>query len=198
MSFRELLHVGVWTKRHLMHQTPVPEAAVLTAYLKPTDSVLDIGAHAGSWTVALANLVPQGKVYAFEALPYYARVLTATMRLLRKRNVEVVGHPVLDVRKPVQMVWQNPAGNRLTGLTHVRSDDEAVENTVEVDSLVLDDMFREGHAPVRFIKMDIEGAELLGLRGATQLLATDRPLPESPEEPQVDMAPMTLQPATTG
>jgi len=46
--------------------------------------------------------------------------------------------------------------------------------TTEVPIVALDDL--DIRRPVRLIKMDVEGAEPLVVRGATRLLAEDRPL----------------------
>jgi FkbM family methyltransferase len=173
---REFLHTLIWVKRHALGQMPADEVRALAGYLTPTDSVLDIGAHAGNWTVALSRMVPQGKVFAFEALPYYAKVLRATLRLLGRKNVQVVGHPALDDEREIEMVWLDPAGQRLTGYTHVRGAQEPSTSTVSVNSIVLDDFLGSASSAVRFIKIDIEGAELSALKGATRLLNAHQPV----------------------
>ncbi len=173
---REIVHTLVWVARHLLGRLRVPAADPLRAHIKTTDVLLDVGAHSGNWSVALSRLVPDGKVYAFEALPYYARVLAVTLRILGKTNVEVVGKPVLNERKSVQLVFRDTSGNRLTGLTHVKGSDESTSETITVDGITLDSFLPTLGSHVRFVKMDIEGAELLALKGATRLLDTCRPL----------------------
>jgi FkbM family methyltransferase len=177
MSPRQLAHALVWTKRHLMGQYPVDEIAHLKPFLAPDDICFDVGAHGGMWSIALAKLVKKGHVYAFEALPYYADVLTMTCKLLGRRNITVINRAVTDEDETVSIVWKNSSGNRLAGKTHIAGIDEHSRESVDVQSVSLDvfcqDMLSQ---KVRFVKMDIEGTELFALRGATQLLQTERPL----------------------
>lgn len=175
-KLREVLHVAVWVKRHLRRALPAQGIERVRPHIAPDDVLLDVGAHAGSWTVPLSRMVPRGRVFAFEALPYYARVLRATLRVLGRRNVEVVGRAVLEADRSVEMVWRDPSGRRLTGLTHVRRTDEVAAETITVAGTRLDALLPRFGGRVRFIKMDIEGAELLALRGAEEILRTQRPL----------------------
>lgn len=172
--FREFLHACVWAKRHLLGQMRVAEVSFVRPHITPTGTVLDVGAHGGAWTVPLS--AARGRVLSFEALPYYARVLRMTLKLLRIRNVSVVNHPVLNRHEPIDMVVRPASGERLTGMTHVRGKDEAVAESVRVESIVLDDFLKDFSGNIEFIKMDIEGAELLALQGATRLLNRHRPI----------------------
>ncbi|PIQ60238.1 MAG: hypothetical protein COV99_11925 [Bacteroidetes bacterium CG12_big_fil_rev_8_21_14_0_65_60_17] len=172
---RVFAHTLVWVKRHLLKQLPVPEIDLLRPHVKAEDVLLDVGAHSGAWSVALSRLVPRGRVYAFEALPYYARVLRGTLWILRKSNIEVVGKPVLDEGRPVQMVWRSPGGEHLTGMTHVAGRGESSLDTVTVNGITLDEFLSGSRGHIRFIKMDTEGAELLALQGARHVLQRFRP-----------------------
>jgi FkbM family methyltransferase len=121
-------------------------------------------------------MVPRGKVVTFEALPYYARVLHRTIQLLGCRNVQIVNQAVCDAEKPIHMVWKNSQGKRLTGLTHILGPQESSATTITVPGTTLDSFFAANPGNVRFLKMDIEGAELAALRGAQRLFAEQRPL----------------------
>ena len=130
LSLRQLLHTAIWLKRHLRSELVVPELQVLRRYLDPTDCVADAGAHGGAWSVPLSRLVPQGKVFAFDALPYYADMLRSTLRLLKCRNVEVIGRPLLESERDVEFVWRDPSGRRLKAVSHLRGTDEQVTDNV--------------------------------------------------------------------
>ncbi len=175
-SLKEILHSFVWAKRHRFNQYSVSDAKLLVPYIKSTDILIDIGAHGGSWTVILSRLVPNGKVYAIEALPYYYRVLKLTLRILGLSNVELINKAVLDEIKQIQIVCRNNKGLRLTGRIHIKAPGENAMETVSVDGTRLDDLLNQVDGKVRFIKIDIEGAELFALRGASQLISKHRPL----------------------
>lgn len=173
---RQLLHAAVWTRRHLAGQLPARELSPLLRYLRPDDVFLDVGAHAGSWSVPASRVLTSGHVYAFEAFPYYAQVLKTTLALLGRRNITVVNGAASDAEGEVEILWKDAAGRRLTGMTHISSGNEHGEK-VAVRALTLDGFCRE-HQPgrVRLLKCDVEGAELMVLRGAAETIDRSRPL----------------------
>lgn len=173
---RHLLHGLIWTRRHLAGALLVPELPPLLPYLDPGDVFLDVGVHAGSWAIPASRALRAGHVYGFEALPYYARVLKVTLRLLGRRNITVVPAAVSDRPGQVSVLWRDAAGHRLTGHTHITRGGENGD-TVQVPALTIDDFCRERDiARVRLIKCDVEGAELMVLRGAAATIDRCRPL----------------------
>ena len=176
LSIRHYAHAFIWVQRHLRGKLPAPDATFAALLLAPSDVAFDVGAHSGTWTVALSSLLPNGHVYSVEALPYYAEVLRLTFSLLRRRNVTVLNRAVNDTGEQVSLVWRNADGTRLTGFTHIAGSEEDEEGTVSVSGLRLDSLIASIQPRrIRFIKMDIEGAELPALRGAQAILETDQP-----------------------
>lgn len=177
MSVRQYIHALVWTKRHLLHQYSHHELSHIQPFLAESDICFDIGAHGGSWTRPLAHAVPKGHVYAFEALPYYAQVLSMTLKLLGCRNVTVVNKAVTDRNGTTRLVWKDSAGKRLTGRTHVATVNENSGQTVSVDTVTLDSFCQSLGAPrITFVKCDVEGTELSVLKGSVNLIETWQPL----------------------
>lgn len=183
-SIRQRLHAMLWTKRHLFQELEVKELTVLRDWFSTSDICLDIGAHGGAWTVPLSKLVPDGHVYAFEALPYYAETLRLTIKILRRlrsipveKNVSVLNQAVTSENRMVNLVWKAPDGQPLTGMTHLEGLEEKPSEPIAVTGMTLD-AFQDkwSERKVRFIKVDVEGAELLVLRGAVELIATQRPI----------------------
>ena len=173
---RQLVHAAVWVQRHVRGKLSDADATQAAVLLGPSDIFLDVGAHSGTWTVALSTFLPEGHVYSIEALPYYANVLRLTLSLLRRPNVTVLNRAVNATGEQVSLVWKNADGQRLAGLTHMASEEELAEADVTVPGLRLDTLLATiGDGRVRLIKMDIEGAELLGLRGAQTILETHQP-----------------------
>jgi FkbM family methyltransferase len=173
---RELLHALLWTRRHLAGMLPASELQPLLRLLADDDVFLDVGGHAGSWSVPASRVLTRGRVYAFEALPYYSRVLSKTLAIMGRRNVTVVPAAVSDAEGRLEILWKDDSGRRLTGMTRIRREEQGGE-TVSVRAITIDG-FRRQHPEgrVRLIKCDVEGAELLVLRGAAQTIDTARPL----------------------
>jgi len=144
--------------------------------VKPGQVVLDIGANIGFFTVTLATLVgPSGRVYAFEPLDHVADLLERSIhenqfqdRVILERAA--VGQTASSGKLVFVRETLNSGGAYLdTRGAGAPSGHELKEVPVVcLDSYPL-------QRPVSFIKVDVEGAELLALRGARTVLETDRP-----------------------
>lgn len=178
-SIKEIAHGIVWAKRNFLNEYQVKEIEVIRKYLRKDDICIDVGAHAGSWSIPLSKLVSKGMVWGFEALPYYARVLTLTTRILGRRNIRVINKAVLSAEQEVNIQWKDASGERLTGKTHVAFDGEGLVDPVSVQGVSLDSFLAKNNAEekrIAFIKIDIEGAELFALKGATALINKWHPI----------------------
>lgn len=142
-----------------------PELARL-ADLCPADcgTAVDVGGWYGPWTRRLAGRAR--RVVTVEPVPHLARLLTSAA----PANVEVVQAAAAD-RPGIARLWLPPddAGDR--GVSSlVRRDIHG--HALDVRCVTLDEL---GLKDVGFIKIDVDGSELGVLRGATGILARDRP-----------------------
>ena len=147
------------------------ERQFVEQFLKPGMVVLDIGAHHGFYSLLASHKVtPTGKVIAFEPSPRERRRLIWHLRLNRRRNVRV--EPLaLGSREGTAQLFV--VRGRDTGCNSLRPPRVAEPvYPIEVPIVRLDDYLeRQGITHVDFIKMDVEGAELEVLRGASLLLS---------------------------
>lgn len=145
------------------------EIATLDRFVKPGTTVLDVGAHYGTYTLALSRLVgPDGRVIAIEPSGHAVEVLRRNLDLNDAGNVEVVQAAVSDEPGEVTLhVHADPSRTSLTSATGTLATE--VVPAVTMDALVA------GEA-VGFVKIDVEGHELPALRGAATLLGRDRPV----------------------
>jgi len=177
MLLRKYIHILIALKRHLRGELKVPELQIIKQFLQPTDICLDIGAHGGSWSRPLAGIVKEGRVYSFEALPYYADILRKTFKLLGFRNIKVVNKAVTDREGRIAIVWKDSAGKRLTGKTHIQGTHENTNHLIWVDGIRLDTFVSTSEKEkIKFIKIDVEGAEMQVLKGAEALMNQHRPI----------------------
>jgi FkbM family methyltransferase len=145
-------------------ESELPE---LPRFAGPGDSVIDIGAHFGIYTVALASLVgPAGSVLAIEAAARAFAMLGRNIALNGLQNVEAIQAAAADQEGTVSFfVSDDPARSSLVAEGGSREEVRALR----IDALAIP-------RPVRFIKIDVEGAEPLALRGAAGILHADRPI----------------------
>ncbi|MBM3437046.1 MAG: FkbM family methyltransferase, partial [Bacteroidetes bacterium] len=140
--------------------------------VKKGDTVLDIGANIGYYTLIFAKLVGEkGRVFAFEPDPENFALL--------KKNVEVNSyHNIILINKAVS----NKNGKTRLYLSeeskgdHRLYDCEDGRNFVEVETVRMDDFLKEKANKIDFIKMDIQGAEGAALQGMQQILKNNRDL----------------------
>ena len=153
------------------------ELDFIKQFLTRSDVCFDVGAHSGIWSYPLSGIV--GQVYAFEALPYYSKVLSSTMKLLHAENVTVVNRAVSDQDGSINLVWQDGSGHTLTGFTHVEGTNELQGGRVSVATISLDSLVSgkdfDGKR-VAFIKCDVEGYECHVVAGARRLIEKWRPV----------------------
>ncbi len=164
------------------------EMELLPVLLNPGDEVLDIGANYVYYTERMAKLVPQGRVYAFEPIPFTWEVASMLVKKFRLKNVNLykkgVGQKTETMRFSVPKMSY---GTMATGLAHMASrNDELLKGTghyvsekndefeaevVDIDSFLLPELKN-----LHFIKIDIEGAEYFALKGMEKTLEKFRPV----------------------
>lgn len=141
--------------------------------LEPGMRCLDIGSNYGVFSLSCARRVgPDGRVWSFEPTPETARFLEASIEANELENVELVRAALSRSSGTAKLVTH--ADSEHNYLTEHVSGDEAFEI---VDVRSLDDLDRErGLAPVDFIKVDAEGAEIAILEGGEDLLRRESPV----------------------
>jgi FkbM family methyltransferase len=191
----ELLFRNVWYKRRLpksFGSRPIyvsPDAALrwlarssyafekalldLADTVQPGEVVWDIGASVGGFAIPAATRA--SFTLAVEADPFLASLLSRTVRQNPDLDVHVLCAAVSD-RFGRDRFAISGRGRNASGLTagrlstmHGRS-----RQTISVPTTTLDALLSSLPAP-DLLKIDIEGAELLALQGATHILNVIRP-----------------------
>lgn len=145
--------------------------------LKPGDSAIDAGGHIGFFTVQMAASVgPDGRVYAFEPLDSNADLLERSIaengfgdRVHVQRAAVGAAPGTATLTFPVETLNSGGAYLLRNGSAPLAGNQTRNVPVVALDALEL-------RRPVRFIKMDVEGAEPQVLRGAARLVREDRPV----------------------
>jgi FkbM family methyltransferase len=135
--------------------------------VRPNTVFWDVGANVGFYSLLASKLVGPGKVFAFEPVPRNLSYLTKHLALNRVVNVEVLAIALSD-RNGTSSFEIEETGfmGRLSG-----------EGSITVPTATLDSLVEEGKVlPPNCVKMDIEGAELFALRGATRTFQRFRPV----------------------
>ena len=138
---------------------------IMLDLVRPGDNVVDLGAHLGTFSLAASAAGCQ--VLAVEAAPTNAALLRTSALRNGFAGLRVVQAAVADVPGEVQFAAHGPWGQVATGTA------TATATTVTVPAVTVDALVAEcGFAPVRFVKIDVEGSEVRTLRGMPGLLAS--------------------------
>jgi FkbM family methyltransferase len=143
-------------------------ASVITRLLEPGDTVLDIGAHVGHHSLVAAQAVGEsGRVYAFEATPQTFAALKNNIGLNHFANIEARHMAICERTGSINMFLAAHEDNSRNSLIEVDG-----RQAVEVPCTRLDDLLDEiPCSTIKFIKIDVEGAEAAVFAGARGLLA---------------------------
>jgi FkbM family methyltransferase len=134
--------------------------------IREGDVVLDLGANIGYYTLLAARLTgPKGRVYAFEPEPLNYGLLLKNVELNGYDNVVARQQAVSDKVGRVRFFLDGENTGAHTMYQH-----EGGHNFIEVESVTLDDFFKDRDNRVDVVKMDIEGAEMAALAGMERVI----------------------------
>lgn len=141
--------------------------------MKAGETFLDIGSNVGYFALLVASQVPQAHVVAFEPNP--------PVELCLSESVEKNG--LGDRMKVVRKAVSNKVGTVSFAVDTINSGHSRIAtgetgaDLIQVDAVIFDEWVKANPLASRVacIKMDVEGAEVLALKGMPELLAKHRP-----------------------
>jgi FkbM family methyltransferase len=145
---------------------------VVATQVGPGETVIDIGAHIGYYTLLFAKCVGEtGQVVSFEPLPANFVLLQKNAELNHLEQVRVIEMAVFSRTAELVISASDDMAN--PGDASVLSPKS--EKTFQVSAITLDAFVAKAGLKPDFIKMDVEGAEHDVLVGARETIAKYRP-----------------------
>ncbi|MGL4364836.1 MAG: FkbM family methyltransferase, partial [Bacteroidales bacterium] len=138
------------------------------------NTVFDVGANVGHYTTSLLKVIPNANVYCFEPNPNTYRSLENAL----KKQSRVKTFPIgLSSTPGTFTLYDTPQASTAASLHkevfYSQKNDDVLEHQVECSTIdIIADC--EQVEKIDFLKIDTEGNELAVLRGAKQVLETDR------------------------
>jgi FkbM family methyltransferase len=144
-------------------------------FLPAAPIVVEVGAHIGVDTSAMARLWREGRIYAFEPIPNLYRQLVDRVR--RYDNVRTyqlaLGTHSGEVAMNVSSGRSDGSSSLLTPLEHLEfHPDVTFEETITVHATTLDEWTNEHSVKPDLLWLDAQGAELHILQSATSALSS--------------------------
>ena len=168
---REYLYVPEFGLRHMeFNQTNDRiELEFISHNLAPDAVFLDVGASYGFYGISVASDFPESTVYCFEPVPRAYECLSRNVVRNGLSNLEALRCAVLDRDEYVSITTDSFGGDHIVG--------DARRTVQKVKGMTLDHFAdEEGLEKVEYIKIDVEGAELLVLQGADSIVRRFAPM----------------------
>jgi FkbM family methyltransferase len=161
---------GIWTGTY---ERAFSEA--ITKSVHPGDVAFDIGAWRGFFSGMMA-LSGASKVIAFEPLPDNILQLRKVIQLNPNLNISLIEAAVSDKSGTLEfLVMPETSMGKLADSSFQAGTDGGKSLTINV--VKLDDLIADNTVPVPAVmKIDVEGAELMVLKGAKKLLSDAKPI----------------------
>jgi FkbM family methyltransferase len=153
-------------------------ANFLTDHLRPNMTFVDVGANVGELTLLAAKRLANGRVLAFEPNPAIFSQLCRNLNLNKSLRVELFNLGLFDRDDflPMYRMQDFQFGTINEGVPSLfSSGTDRQEETVQLRRF--DDVAREcGLQRLDVMKIDVEGAEMMVLRGAEEFINRFRPV----------------------
>lgn len=147
-------------------------------HISPDSNVWDIGGNVGIFTFSSAEIARNGVVLCVEADTWLANILrkTASLRKGTSGNVCILPAAVSEKTSVAKfMIASRGRASNALEIAGGRTQMGGVRETQYVPTITLD--FLRKHFPdPDFVKIDIEGAELMALQGASEIINDVRPI----------------------
>jgi len=139
--------------------------------------VFDVSAYIGIYGLTAARIAQNGRVHAFEPDPRSARRLNLAIESNGIHNLHLYSCAVGNKVDEVQIILQDyPPMTSLRAISTFLEDRTHGAKTISVPSCTLDEHCQAtGIRHVDLLKIDVEGAEMLVLQGASRIIAKCRP-----------------------
>lgn len=145
-------------------------------WVQPGMVAYDVGANIGYVSLLLAKRVGKnGQVFSFEPLPSNQERLQKNLDLNPTTHISLVLKAISDkTGKTVFLVHSSRGMGKMEGSL---GKNRGYEQTISVDTVSIDEfVYQENRPAPDLIKLDIEGAETMALRGMPRVLKEKRPL----------------------
>ena len=143
---------------------------IMQRVIGPSSNCVDIGCHDGDMLEYMIRLSPNGKHMAFEPILHQYERLKA----IYGQQASIYPYALANEngRQPFMHVLNDEAYSGLRKRSYAISQPEIKE--IEVETRRFDDLISEDMT-INFMKIDVEGAELLVMRGALQTIGRCKP-----------------------
>jgi FkbM family methyltransferase len=150
------------------------ESKYILENIRETDICVDVGANIGFYSLSFAKKAVRGEVHCFEPVPLNFHMMAVNVLANAFSNVSMNNCAVGDVNCETEFcVAQDGAFSSL-----INTGRKVVSEILKTRVLTLDSYCRERNLTrIDVLKVDVEGAEMAVIRGATEVLSDPKRRP---------------------
>lgn len=150
----------------------VEESEIIRKLIKPGMIAADLGANDGYHTLLMADCVGQnGKVFSFEPESTAFGLLQNNVIKHGFKNIQLIQKAVVhkSEKRPFYLCQDQPGSHSLfSSERHIRGG--------VIETITLDEFLEPYQQKLDYLKLDIEGSELLALKGSKKVLIKNKNL----------------------
>jgi FkbM family methyltransferase len=153
----------IWRSSFIHDEALVQEENFYKRYLKQGDTVVDVGANIGYFSLLCSSIVgKEGKVYSFEPHPRIYKYLVANISLNNMTNITTYNLAVGNETNEINLIQERNKDDRSYISKNI--------SDMKVTMKRLDDM-KINSTNVNLLKIDVEGFEKFVIEGASDILS---------------------------
>jgi len=136
----------------LTHVWLIEEYSKYDFKIKKTDTVIDVGAHIGLFSLYASQNCTKGKIYAFEPIKENYNILESNIELNNFSNIQPENCAISESTSKITLYQSNDESGHSKFIQ--------TDNPIEVTSKSLNDFFKENELKIcNLLKLDCEGSE---------------------------------------
>lgn len=161
-----------WTGFHELN-----EWRFLNKYLTPEMTFVDIGSNQGEYALFAGKRLTHGSVLAFEPVDFFFDLLTKNIVRNKFSNIRAFHYGLSDQDMQMPIYREEKGTEANEGLASIFKSGRRTTFLQDIELKTLDGVTPSlSLSRIDFIKIDVEGAEMMVLKGARKTLAQYKPL----------------------
>ncbi|HEY9007877.1 MAG TPA: FkbM family methyltransferase [Ohtaekwangia sp.] len=149
----------------------------LNRFLKSDMVFIDIGANQGEFSLFAAKRLTQGRVLAFEPVDFFYDLLQENIGYNHFKNIETFHYGLSNEVKQLPIYMGQTGAGEHEGLATIFQSDQRARFIQNIELKILDEQLPAlALQRIDFMKIDVEGAEMLVLKGALKTIERFKPL----------------------
>lgn len=141
--------------------------------IKPDTTIIDCGAYIGTHSILINKLNRNNDIIVFEMMPEHYKIMVDNIKMNDLHNILPFNNAVSDKHSWITLPDLNY--NTLQYNNYGGASIHLPSSNQYIPSIPLDSMEPYFRKPLSFIKMDLEGYELISIRGALNIITKYKP-----------------------